>query len=63
MREPQDANLVGPAPAQVQYSASSLELPLTHHETIIPVEATRAWWKRVHPGKIVLFVGSVFLFM
>jgi sodium-dependent phosphate cotransporter len=63
MREPQDANLVGPASAQVQYSASSLELPLAHHETIIPVEATLAWWKRVHPGKIVLFVGSVFLFI
>jgi sodium-dependent phosphate cotransporter len=61
MKEPHDPNLIGPVSPQGGYSISSLEFPLSKHETVISTEVTRAW-ERVHPGKIMLFIGSLFLF-
>jgi sodium-dependent phosphate cotransporter len=61
MKEPRDPNLIGPVSPQGGYSISSLEFPLSKHETVISTEVTRAW-ERVHPGKIMLFIGSLFLF-
>jgi sodium-dependent phosphate cotransporter len=58
MTESRDPNLVVST-----LSVGSLELPRVKPAPIRPRYVTRAWWERVHLGKIALFVASLFLFI
>lgn len=58
VEESPDLNLMMPAS-----SVGSLELPLPKPKPVSPPDVTRAWWERVHVGKIALFIASLFLFI
>ncbi len=58
MTESHDTNLVVST-----LSVSSLELPRVKPAPVRARHVTRAWWERVHLGKIALFVVSLFLFI
>ena len=58
MPESHDPNLVVST-----LSVSGLELPRVKPAPLRPRYVTRAWWERVHLGKIALFVTSLFLFI
>ncbi len=62
MTEPRDPNVRVSATAPPHVSAS-LELPRAVPEVVSLPRAIRAWLERVHLGKIVLFLGSLYLFM
>jgi sodium-dependent phosphate cotransporter len=63
MPEPASPEVTAPAPEQLPYGLSSLEVPLKRQEGAGWVEAARAAWSRVRVGKIVLFVASLYLFV
>ncbi len=58
MEESREANLIASA-----VSRGNLEISRAKPEPIMPAEATRAWWERVHAGKIALFLASLLLFI
>ena len=44
-------------------SVGSLELPRSKAESVSALAVTHTLWKRVHLGKIVVFIASLFLFI
>jgi sodium-dependent phosphate cotransporter len=62
VEESYKASLAGPTALDGQLSGA-LELPRAGAELARPGEIARAWWTRVHLGKIALFGISLFLFI
>jgi sodium-dependent phosphate cotransporter len=58
MEESRDPKLIMPA-----LSVGSLELPRSRAESVSAPAVTPALWKRVHLGKITVFIASLFLFI
>lgn len=44
-------------------TARDPDLALAVPTVLVPLEARRAWWRRIHVGKIALFFASLYLFI
>jgi sodium-dependent phosphate cotransporter len=62
MSKPSDANLPLSA-TRHPYTVGSLEVPVAMPEVVSRAGIKHAWWERVHLGKLLLFLGSLYLFV